>query len=133
MSGRCISGRPLTPVAVRATEPIQGGNVKPARLDVIGTLDNRIGVNQSRVLLARDLNDIGLIYELNALWRVLVMRADLHSWIATLTLSDREHARSIAVRYSPFPSGEPEPEREPACERAPDVFAALRALKRQPA
>jgi hypothetical protein len=100
-------------------------------LDVIGTLDNRIGINQSRVLLARDLNDIGLIYELNALWRVLVMRADLHSWIATLTLTDREHARSIAVCYSPFPEPEP-PEHAPACERAPDVFAALRGLKREP-
>jgi hypothetical protein len=95
----------------------------------LGTLDGRTGVNHSRVLLVRDMHEIGLIYELTALWRVLTQRADLHAWIATLTLTRAEPARSIAVRYSPLAPGD-EPEPEPACERAPDLFAALRALKR---
>jgi hypothetical protein len=102
--------------------------VKPARIEILGTLDSQIGVNHSRLVLVRDLNEIGLIYELNALWRVLMQRADLHRWIATLTLIRAEPERSIAVRYSPFPPSEREP--ACACERAPDVFAALSALKR---
>ena len=103
--------------------------MKPATLEILGTLDSRIGVNHSRLVLTRELNEIGLIYELNALWRVLVQRADLHQWIATLTLTRAEPARSIAVRYSPFPPSD-EPEPACACERAPDLFAALSALKR---
>jgi hypothetical protein len=103
--------------------------VKPATLDILGTLDGRSGVNHSRLLLVRELYEIGLIYELNALWRVLMQRADLHKWIATLMLTRHAPDRSIAVRYSPFlPSDEPEP--EPPCERAPDLYAALSALKR---
>lgn len=101
--------------------------MKPARLEILGTLDGPTGVNHSRLSLARELYEIGLIYELNELWRVLRARADLHSWIATLTLSRTEPKRSIAVRYSPLPpSNAPEPE----CPIAPDVFAALAEMKR---
>lgn len=103
--------------------------MKPAKLDILGTLDGRSGVNHSRLTLVRDMHEIGLIYELNALWRVLTQRADLHHWIATLTLTRAEPERSIAVRYSPFPPSD-EPEPACSCERAPDLFAALSALKR---
>jgi hypothetical protein len=98
--------------------------LNPALLEILGTLESQIGVNHSRLVLMRDLHDIGLIYELNALWRVLVTRADLHQWIATLTLT-RERSRSIALRYSPLPDAS-EPER--ARER--DLIAVLVTLRR---
>lgn len=103
--------------------------MKPARLEILGTLDGPTGVNHSRLSLTRELNEIGLIYELSALWRVLVQRADLHQWIATLTLARAEPERSIAVRYSPLAPSDASA-RAPECPIAPDVFAALDALKR---
>ena len=101
-----------------------------ARLEILGTLDSRIGTNQSRLFLVRDTSDIGLILELTELWRVLRDRADLHQWIATLLLTrfDPERTRSIALFYSPFPRAETR-EQEPKCERARDPWHALEMLR----
>jgi hypothetical protein len=99
------------------------------------------------MLLVRDASEIGLIFELNALWRVLRTRAELTGTLARLALIRAGRARPIEIvslEALDESARERARDRERACERArkharppepepervADVFAALEALRR---
>lgn len=112
----------------------------PVRLDVLATLESIFGRVESHVLIVRDAREIGLIFELNSLWRVIRARAEFEQRIARLTLSREGRARSVCVvSFDALDASACEQARAFARERkprenepelAPDVFAALATIRR---
>lgn len=120
---------------------------KPVRLDVLTTLESPSGEVRSHMLLVRDASEIGLIFELNTLWRVVRTRAELTRSLARLALIREGRARAIEIvslEALDESARERARDHERTCERArkrarppvpepervADVFAALAALRR---
>lgn len=95
-------------------------------IKVVSTLESRnaSGLHNERTMeLRRDAYAVGLIVEMENLWRVLRELAAIKGWIPTLYFRTLDDSRSIALREPAFDASE-RAERD----RATTVLEALRKL-----